>query len=610
MTPCHSTLAIPSPTTNMPIILVGNPNVGKSVIFSRLTRHYVDVSNYPGTTVEVTRGRLSINGNNTILIDTPGTNNLIPRSPDEQVTSNILVSEPSRAVVQVADAKNLTRTLLLTTQLIELGVPLVLVLNMQDEAMSRGIEIDAAALSRDLGIDVIPAVATRGEGLDDTLAAMECARPGSFQIEFDPALEKAIALLSALLPDSTSGQRALSIIALTDDNIPAAFPCKSHSEIAAIRADLATQYKVPLVYAINRQRVVAISNIVERVSHKQTRADEHVATKLGRLPTSVYLVERILPIPLLQDFLVGEYGLVTMALSYGLAIILPIVLTFFIAFSLLEDIGYLPRLAVVLNRPFKVLGLNGKAVLPMVLGLGCDTMATMTTRILETRKERLLVTLLLVLGVPCSAQLGVILGMIGYVSPAAMAIWIGVVTVVMLTVGWLAARLIPGQSSDFVVELPPIRAPRLDNILFKTLARLEWYLKEVLPLFILGTVILFVLDKIGGLALVERLAAPLVQDFLGLPGAATNAFLIGFLRRDYGAAGLFALARAGLLNTNQMIVSLVVITLFIPCIANFLVIIKEYGAKTAAWVTATVVPLAFAVGGLLNTIFNVLGLSF
>jgi ferrous iron transport protein B len=200
--------------------------------------------------------------------------------------------------------------------------------------------------------------------------------------------------------------------------------------------------------------------------------------------------------------------------------------------------------------------------------------------------------------------------MIGYVSPAAMAIWIGVVTVVMLTVGWLAARLIPGQSSDFVVELPPIRAPRLDNILFKTLARLEWYLKEVLPLFILGTVILFVLDKIGGLALVERLAAPLVQDFLGLPGAATNAFLIGFLRRDYGAAGLFALARAGLLNTNQMIVSLVVITLFIPCIANFLVIIKEYGAKTAAWVTATVVPLAFAVGGLLNTIFNVLGLSF
>jgi ferrous iron transport protein B len=206
--------------------------------------------------------------------------------------------------------------------------------------------------------------------------------------------------------------------------------------------------------------------------------------------------------------------------------------------------------------------------------------------------------------------LGVILGMIGYVSLAAMAIWASVVVTVLLAVGWLAARLIPGQSSDFIVELPPIRAPRLDNILFKTVARLEWYLKEVLPLFILGTVILFALDKIGALTLIERLAAPLVQGFLGLPREATSAFLIGFLRRDYGAAGLFTLARAGMLNANQMIVSLVVITLFIPCIANFLMIIKEYGAKTAAWVTATVVPLAFAVGGLLNTLFNVLRLSF
>jgi ferrous iron transport protein B len=327
-------------------------------------------------------------------------------------------------------------------------------------------------------------------------------------------------------------------------------------------------------------------------------------------PLATRLIESFVPIPLIRDFLVGEYGIITMALTYGIAIVLPIVATFFIAFSLLEDSGYLPRLAVMVNRPFKAMGLNGKAVLPMVLGLGCDTMATMTTRILETRKERVIVTLLLALGVPCSAQLGVILGMVSLISPVAMGVWGGTIVVVMLAVGWLASKLLPGESSDFIVELPPIRAPRLDNIIFKTMARLEWYLKEVLPLFILGTTVLFVLDRIGGLILLERLASPLIESFLGLPRQATASFLIGFLRRDYGAAGLFALARQGLLSPTQVTISLVVITLFIPCIANLMMIIKEYGWRTGAWVSAVVFPLAFAVGGALNIITQALGIRF
>ena len=223
----------------------------------------------------------------------------------------------------------------------------------------------------------------------------------------------------------------------------------------------------------------------------------------------------VIPWPLVRDFLVGEYGLVTMALSYSIAIVLPIVLTFFLAFSLLEDSGYLARLAVMANRPFKAMGLNGKAVLPMVLGLGCDTMATLTTRILETRKERIQVTLLLALGVPCSAQLGVLLGMVAILSGAGVTVWLGVVLLTLFVVGWLAARLLPGQSSDFILELPPIRQPQLKNIVVKTVARVEWYLKEVLPLFIAGTTLLFVLDKVGLLVLLERLIAPLVQGLVG-----------------------------------------------------------------------------------------------
>jgi ferrous iron transport protein B len=321
------------------------------------------------------------------------------------------------------------------------------------------------------------------------------------------------------------------------------------------------------------------------------------------LPPVTRLVS-LLPVPLLVDLLVGEYGLISMALTYGLAIVMPIVLTFFLAFGLLEDSGYLPRLAVMMDRPFKTMGLSGKAVLPMVLGLGCDTMATLTTRILETRKDRVMVTLLLALGVPCSAQLGVLLGMLAFLSPLAVTVWGGVVLAVLFAVGWLAARVIPGKRSDFILELPPMRVPQVTNIAIKTVARLEWYLKEVLPMFILGTFLLFVFDRTGALALFERWAAPLVQSALGLPAEATSAFIIGFLRRDYGAAGLFMLARNGQLNAVQMLVSLVVITLFVPCIANVLVIAKEHGVKTMAWVVGVVFPLAFGVGAVLNAVLR------
>jgi ferrous iron transport protein B len=323
-------------------------------------------------------------------------------------------------------------------------------------------------------------------------------------------------------------------------------------------------------------------------------------------PISTRIVDTLLPIPLAHDLLVGEYGVITMALSYGLALVLPIVTTFFLAFSILEDSGYLPRLAIMFNRAFRLLGLNGKAVLPMVLGLGCDTMATVSTRILETRKERIMVTLLLALGVPCSAQLGVLLGMLAQIGTTGALIWGGVVVAVMMCVGYLASRVLPGERSDFILELPPLRLPRLDNIAIKTLARLEWYLKEVLPLFVIGTLLLFALDKLNVLVVLEQVASPVVVGLLGLPSAATGAFLIGFLRRDYGAAGLFAMALQGQLDTQQVLVSLIVITLFIPCIANVLIIVKEYGVRVAAGVAVTVFPLAFAVGGLVNLALRLL----
>jgi ferrous iron transport protein B len=237
-------------------------------------------------------------------------------------------------------------------------------------------------------------------------------------------------------------------------------------------------------------------------------------------------------------------------------------------------------------------------------------MATLTTRILETRKERVQVTLLLALGVPCSAQLGVLMGMAAILTGRAIFVWLAVVLGTLFAVGWLAARVLPGKSSDFILELPPVRRPPLSAILIKTLARIEWYLKEVLPLFALGAALLFLLDRIGLLALIEQLLAPLVSSLLGLPAETAGVFIVGFLRRDFGAAGLFAMARAGQLSANQLVVSLVVITLFIPCIANVLMIVREHGRRTAVAVAAFVFPFAFAVGALLNQALALLGITF
>ncbi|MDI7269598.1 MAG: nucleoside recognition domain-containing protein, partial [Myxococcota bacterium] len=308
-----------------------------------------------------------------------------------------------------------------------------------------------------------------------------------------------------------------------------------------------------------------------------------------------------------RDLFVGPYGLLTMALTYAIAIVLPIVGTFFLAFSILEDSGYLPRLAVMVDRGFRLLGLNGKAVLPMVLGLGCGTMATLTTRILETRKERILATFLLALGIPCSAQLGVILAMFPMVGPALGAVWLGTIAATLVAAGLIARRVVPGDRSDFMMEIPPIRRPLPANIALKTAARLEWYLKEAVPLFALGTLVLFVLHETGALDHVHRAGRPIVVGLLGLPAEASEAFLMGFLRRDYGATILFDMASEGALAPAQIVVSMVTITLFIPCIANVFMIWKERGARVAAAVVAVVFPLAFLAGGAVRVLLEVLG---
>jgi ferrous iron transport protein B len=323
----------------------------------------------------------------------------------------------------------------------------------------------------------------------------------------------------------------------------------------------------------------------------------------------------VVPRGLFYDLFLGQYGLISMGLTYALAIVLPVVATFFIAFGLLEDSGYLPRLSILSDRVMRSMGLNGKATLPMVLGLGCCTMATMTTRILNSPKERLIATLLLALGIPCSAQLGVILGMSAAFSFKATLVVIGVVLSQLFLVGFLASHLVRGRCSEFIFEIPPIRIPQLRNVLLKTGYRIRWYLQEAVPLFIYGTLVLFVLDRIhvGGsslMAWIQKGLEPVMTGVLHLPPQAAGVFVLGFLRRDYGAAGLFDLSSKGLLSGQQAVVSLIVITLFVPCLASFLVIAKEHGMRKAVAITAFIVPFAVGVGGAVSWILRTFDVQF
>jgi ferrous iron transport protein B len=648
---CHSTAQAATISSGGSIALVGHPNVGKSVLFNLLTGQRVAISNYPGTTVEIARGTARALPD-MVLVDTPGVVTFPPHSEDEQVTARVILDESPQVIVQVGDAKNLRRTLLLTVQLAEMGLPLVVALNMMDEAAARGVRVDDRELARQLNIQVVPTTAIHAKGVDALTGAVRSAGASYLKLAYPEEVERILAAFERYLEDgglsdSAISPRSLGLLWLCGDEVSDRWLAE-HMNFNAYQGMVnwrETQLaRLDLADLIQQTRQGFVDEISAKIIISAGEPDWGFSQWLGHLTThplwgmlilalvlySLYWfvgvfgagtlvdaletrlfgewinpwvsgwVNQVLPWQWLADLFVGQYGLWTMGMTYALALILPIVTTFFLAFGIMEDSGYLPRLAALSNRMFQSLGLNGKAVLPMVLGLGCVTMATVTARVMESRRERLLVTLLLALAVPCSAQLGVVMGMLAGISLTATLIWGSVVLVVLFAVGWLAARLIPGERNQLLVELPPLRLPLFSNVLMKTLARLEWYLKEVVPLFLLGTLIMFVMDKTGALAVLIEAGKPLVVSWLGLPAQASAAFFMGFLRRDFGATGLFVMESQGLLSPLQVVVAMVTITLFIPCIASVMMIAKERDWKTALGMLVLIFPLAFAVGGLLS----------
>lgn len=618
---CHTTPSVTAPapvpgTGRRTLVLAGNPNVGKSVFFGALTGTYVDVSNFPGTTVEIMRGR---HGEWDVL-DTPGVYGVGSFNDEEAVARDVILG--ADVVVNVVDAVHPERDLFLTLQLVDLGLPMIVALNMTDEARSQGVAIDRDLLEDLLGVPVVETVAVEGRGFEDLLVRLAEARPG----HADHTLETDIVAMAAHV-----GSRASALLVLEGD------------ETIAERYAVAPGSKRDAIYSRRRDRVDDI------VGHVLTTTDEGLSFSarlsrvmldpwtglplLGVLLYAVYVVlgqwvaggvvgitEEVLMLgywePFIQSaisgvldaasplhtFLVGEFGILTMTPTYLIGVILPLVAGFYLLMAVLEDSGYLPRIAALADRALTGMGLNGRAVIPLILGLGCVTMGTLTTRILGSKRERFIATALMAIAVPCSAQIAVIAALMARVGGVYAAAYFGVLIAIFVLIGTLLNRVTPGVSTDLLIDLPPLRLPRLGNVFKKTGVKVWGFMREVALFFLAGTTLISLLDITGALAWIQRAAAPITVAWLHLPAEAATAFVMGFVRRDFGAAGFFTMDLAA----PQLLVAMVTITLFVPCAASMMVILKERGWRYLLGLFAGSIGVAFLVGGLLMRLLEVL----
>jgi len=536
----------------------------------------------------------------------------------------------------------------MTLQLIDAGFPVILNINLMDEAKEYGIFINIDMLTKILGIPVIETAAIKKIGLDNLKQAIARYQfpKSSYNMKFSNDIEHSILhITSRLKADYGVSRRMAALLLLQGDEFVNDLACREQllAEILAEIKKLAGGYEYNMEYVLTVERQLIVDNICNGILRFRGTYQHGAAEKLGRLtrepftgipilclvlflglyefvgkfgagflveyidvnifaqyinPAVEYTVYQYIPWEWLQSLIVGKYGIFSLGFRYAFVIILPIVGTFFLMFAILEDSGYLPRLAMLVDKVFKYMGLNGRAVIPFALGLGCGTMAVMVTRTLETRRERILATFLLSLTIPCSAQLGVILALLSH-SSLSLTIWGIYMGMIFAVVGWLNGKIIPGKSSAFYMEIPPLRLPQLSNAVSKACFRMWWYFVEILPVFIITSLIMWSGERSGLLLYTIKCVEP-VMTLLGLPTETAQAFLLGFFRRDYGAAGLYDMCATGSLTTKQLLIASVTLTLFMPCIAQVAVMIKERGLLLSVIMILIISCVAVFAGWLLH----------
>lgn len=626
------------------VAIVGLPNSGKSQIFNNLTGEYSVVANYPHTTIETKRARRDVGDQVYELIDTPGLYGLCFQSREEHWVQDLLFDEKPDVIIQCLDACRLKQSLALSADLMDLGIPMIVALNDMDESLRRGIWIDSGKLSQRLRVPVVESVAVNGHGSAELLEAIAQARNGIRGIRYGDVIEKGIASMERKLPPEVKSRRKASILLLMNDSNMFGYMedvCNG-SGIEQFREEvdrIKRQLRGSISRVVNNKRSHWVDEVAQDVaqqqkipptdySHRIARWISHPLSGLPVLAAVIYamyilvvdvanvmagwmttflwhpverLINGVLPAGFLHDLLIGNYGLLSLGIANALLTVLPILSVFYLLFNTLEDIGYIPNLSVMTNRILEKLGLSGNALMPLVLGLGCKTMATLTTRTLSSPKERLIAAYLIAFSIPCAAQTGINMAILGRMGLSAFLLAYSVLAFAGVLSGLVLNRFVKGEKrSEFIHELPAMRLPNFKGILLKTYYRLKWFLREALPVFVYASLILFLMDLLGLLDKVRALLSPVVEGVLGLPVAMVDAVILCMVRREAAVGPIVALIKNGQMDFVQCIVAVIITTMFVPCFANIMTMFKEFGAKKTLMIVGAINISALVIGGALN----------
>ena len=628
------------------IAIVGLPNTGKSQVFNNLTGEYALVANYPLTTVEMKRTRCTIAGELYEIIDTPGLHCLYIHSEEELVVRDMIFSEKPDIIIQCIDANLLKQSLTLTADLLELEIPMVISLNAIDETARKGIWIDSSGLSRHLGVPVIESIAVNGLGTNQLKAAIGKARIGKWPVKYGEIIDSGISAIASELPEDVRFRRKAAVLLLLDDPFLTDYLTKKYgSEKIAPLTEQANgikkQFRASIGHSINNKRSHWLEKLAENTTRKQKISPGEFSKSFGRLSrhpvfgipiflvvifTMYFLVvnvanviagwmdqalwvpvesriDTLVTIGWLNEFLIGDYGVLSLGLANAFLTIMPILSVFFIAFNILEDIGYIPNLCVLTKRIFDKLGLSGSAIMPLVLGFGCKTMATLTTKSLRSKKERYIAIYLIAFAIPCAAQMALNMSILGRMGVRAFLIAFSALAFVEIAAGITLNKILKQEErSIFLQELPAIRLPNPKAVIVKTYYRLLWFIKEAVPVFIYAAVILFAIDKLGILDAVKNVLEPVMHGFLGLPVQMVDALILCMARHEAAAGLIIKLVQAGQLNYIQCIVAVTITTMFVPCFANIMAMIKELGPRRALTMAVIINASAFLIAACLNWI--------
>ena len=566
------------------ILLMGNPNVGKSAIFSRLTGAKVMISNYPGTTVEFTQGDMKIDSTRPTIIDVPGTYSLKPTSKAEEVATRMI--KEGDFIINIVDATNLERNLYLTLELLEKDVPVIVALNMWDETKHKGVEIDVAKLERMLGVPVIPTCGLTGEGIKKLVDRIPAARARRITPMQDADRWKHIGRIIEEVQKLHHRHHTflevleeLSIKPATGMVIAGLVLFGAFWVIRSIAESLISYVADPFFQNIWSPLAMKLSGFLG-----------------GGLAHDVILGKLVDGnIDYAQSF-----GLFTTGIYVPFAMVLPYIISFYLVLGVLEDFGYLPRFAVLVDNFMHKLGLHGYAVIPMILGLGCNVPGALATRLLEERREKFIAATLMAIAVPCMAQIAMILGLVGERGGKYVLLIFAVLFTLLVVKGLILNKFLKGKSPEILLEIPPYRIPHFGSVLKKLLMRVTSFLKEAVPYVLLGILFVNVLYFLNIINILSKVFSPVLNYVWGIPDEAIGALIVGFLRKDVAIGMLGPLN----LTTKQLVIGSTVLAIYFPCIATFAVLVKELGIKDMLKSACIMVFAALVVGGLLNLILK------